>query len=150
MLTLCLLTLPVLPWLPAPLEVAWGIAFLLGFAASVVNGMLYKIVPFLAWFHLQANTPRGARHVPNMKELLPEDRARQHGLLHGVAVVLLLLAGVTQALVEERVLAPPTAQILTDITASSGGLFLAASAWLLAVNLWRVWQRYRHHMAGVD
>ena len=147
MLTLSLLTLPALPWLPEAFEVAWGIAFLLGFAVSVVNGMLYKIVPFLAWFHLQANTPRGARHVPNMKELLPEDLARQHGLLHVVAVGLLLMAGLAQAVVGELTPASASAQVLTDFTARLGGLFLAASAWLLARNLWRVWRMYRKHLS---
>lgn len=150
MLTLCLLILPVLPWLPDPLEVAWGIAFLLGFAASVVNGMLYKIVPFLAWFHLQANTPRGARHVPNMKELLPEDLARQHSVLHGVAVLMLLTACLAQVVVDGLAPATFAAQAVTDFIARLGGLILAGSAWLLGRNLWRVWLRYRAHRAGAD
>ena len=30
-----------------------GVLFMAGFALSVVNAMLYKIVPFLIWLHLQ-------------------------------------------------------------------------------------------------
>ncbi len=67
-----------------------GLIFLLGFAASVVNGMLYKIVPFLAWFHLQAQTKAGATKIPNMKQFITEDAARRHFRLHLAAVVLLL------------------------------------------------------------
>ncbi|MDD5330808.1 MAG: hypothetical protein PHX38_12470, partial [Sulfuricella sp.] len=33
---------------------ALAFLFIAGFAVSVVNGMLYKIVPFLIWFHLQS------------------------------------------------------------------------------------------------
>lgn len=30
-----------------------GVLFIVGFAYSAINGMLYKIVPFLVWYHLQ-------------------------------------------------------------------------------------------------
>ena len=30
-----------------------GILMVHGMALSLINGMLYKIVPFLSWFHLQ-------------------------------------------------------------------------------------------------
>ncbi|UUZ53728.1 hypothetical protein LP419_34685 [Massilia sp. H-1] len=35
------------------LSLLTGIVFVAGFAMGVVNGMLYKIVPFLLWYHLQ-------------------------------------------------------------------------------------------------
>jgi len=62
-----------------PLPDAWlllaGLLFLLGFAVSVVTGMLCKIVPFLAWFHLQARLGYGPGQ-PSMRDYLPEARAR--------------------------------------------------------------------------
>ena len=67
-----------------------GLLFLLGFAAPVVNGMLYKIVPFLGWFHLQAQTQAGAGRIPNMKQFITDDAARWHFRLHLAAVLLLL------------------------------------------------------------
>ncbi|BCD60728.1 MULTISPECIES: hypothetical protein [unclassified Nitratiruptor] len=43
--------------------------FLFGFAVTVMYGMLYKIIPFLAWFHISA---RGFFDMPTMKEMLDE------------------------------------------------------------------------------
>ncbi len=48
-------------------------------AMALVNGMLYKIVPFLSWFHLQHRQVKVMSfhvQVPNMKELLPDRPAR--------------------------------------------------------------------------
>jgi hypothetical protein len=68
-----------------------GALFLLGFAWSAVNGMLYKIVPFLVWYHLQSQvTARGV--VPNVKVILPETRAFGQFLAHLAALALLLAA----------------------------------------------------------
>ena len=40
-----------------------------GFILSLITGMLYKIVPFLVWFHLNA---MGYMQMPTMKEMLSE------------------------------------------------------------------------------
>ena len=66
--------------------------FMLGFAASVVSGMLYKIVPFLAWFHLKTQTGAKVSAIPNMKEMIPDRLARLHFRLHLAALLLLLPA----------------------------------------------------------
>lgn len=65
--------------------------FALGFAVSVVNGMLYKIVPFLVWFHLQSRTSN-ILAVPNMKEIIPLQRMRVQLWLHMAAVAMLALS----------------------------------------------------------
>lgn len=75
--------------LPA-LEIAIGVLALAGFAVSVIVGMLYKIVPFLAWFHLQAAV--GAKRAPHMKRILGDAPQLVHLALHAAAVALLLLA----------------------------------------------------------
>lgn len=81
------------PWLHDDrLQLVFGLLFLLGFAASVVNGMLYKIVPFLAWFHLQAQTQARAGAIPNMKEFVPDALAGRHLRLHLAALACLLPA----------------------------------------------------------
>jgi hypothetical protein len=111
-----------------PLETTAGLLFLLGFAASVVNGMLYKIVPFLAWFHLQTQTGARAGTIPNMKEFVPEAEARKHLHLHLAAVILL-----------------QPAPWLPPAWSSPGLLALAASAHLLWRNLLgcaRLFRRY--------
>ena len=87
---------PLLSWLPetwlGPAQISLGLLFLLGFAASVISGMLYKIVPFLAWFHLKTQTGAKVGTIPNMKEMIPDKLARLHFRLHLAALALLLPA----------------------------------------------------------
>ncbi|MCP4044125.1 MAG: hypothetical protein GY731_19560 [Gammaproteobacteria bacterium] len=66
-----------------------AVIFILGFVQSAINGMLYKIVPFLVWFHLQS---RGIAGVPTMKSALPEPPARLQFTLHLTATIGLALA----------------------------------------------------------
>ncbi len=66
-----------------------ALVFLLGFAMSLIHGMLYKIIPFLVWFHLfrgGANTG-----VPNMKEIIPEVWMWRHLTLHCATLLAALL-----------------------------------------------------------
>lgn len=80
-----------LDWLPdawrGAAEVSLGVLFLLGFATSLVNGMLYKIVPFLAWFHLRSQVAARVGGLPNMHEMIAEAAMRRHFRLHLAAVV---------------------------------------------------------------
>ncbi|MEO6148387.1 MAG: hypothetical protein ABIT70_15350, partial [Sulfuriferula sp.] len=66
-----------------------GVLFMFGFAVSVVSGMLYKIVPFLVWFHLQGRLPKGST-VPNMKQIVPDHAARRQMQAHATTLLLLL------------------------------------------------------------
>jgi len=70
-----------------------GMLMIVGFAMSVINGMLYKIVPFLVWFHLQSRRGANGPKVPNVREILPESRTRRQMWLHFAALGT-LLAGV--------------------------------------------------------
>lgn len=79
------------PW-QGPMQVSLGLMFLLGFVVSIVHGMIYKIVPFLAWFHLQTQTRARAGTIPNMKEFIPDAAVRRHLRQHVAAVLLLLPA----------------------------------------------------------
>lgn len=69
--------------------IALGMLFMFGFAVSVVSGMLYKIVPFLVWFHLQSRLPKD-KTVPNMKQIIPDRAARRHMRAHTATLLLLL------------------------------------------------------------
>ena len=66
-----------------------GVLFMFGFAVSVVSGMLYKIVPFLVWFHLQGRLPKGST-VPNMKQIISGPAARRQMQAHMATLLLLL------------------------------------------------------------
>jgi hypothetical protein len=70
-----------------------GMLMIAGFAMSVINGMLYKIVPFLVWFHLQSSRGLTSSHaIPNVREILPEARSRRQMRLHFAALCALLAA----------------------------------------------------------
>lgn len=66
------------------------VIFILGFALSVIHGMLYKIIPFLVWFHLfRGGVKKG---VPNMKEVIPEPWMWRHLWLHIATLLAAMLA----------------------------------------------------------
>lgn len=104
-----------------------GLIFLIGFAVSVVNGMLYKIVPFLAWFHLQAQKGIMAKGLPSMKDYLPDATATGQFRIHLAAFVCLL--------------GTPFLPML----AVPGGLLLAGSSAWLGWNLLNAVRLYRTH-----
>ncbi len=72
-------------------ELLLGAWMIIGFASSAIHGMLYKIVPFLAWLHLHET--HNIRHpLPNMKEILPDARTLPHFWIHGIALLLISVA----------------------------------------------------------
>jgi len=72
-------------------EVLLGVLVIVGAALSFISGMLCKIVPFLAWFHLQSRSGVGTA-VPNVRTLLPEKAQRVQLRLHIVALALCISA----------------------------------------------------------
>lgn len=84
--------LPLVP--PALLgraESVFALLAIVGFGTSVVEGMLYKIVPFLSWFHLQSRYLMRVK-IPHMKQLQPDAPARRQWMAHVGALVTLLAA----------------------------------------------------------
>jgi len=59
------------------------------FALSVVFAMFYKIVPFLTWFHLNA---QGYFTAPMMHEVIHPKTAKKHFWIHLAAIILLILS----------------------------------------------------------
>ena len=124
-------------WLVARLWPAWadsdlyplllGVLFIGGFAVSVVNGMLYKIVPFLAWFHLQAQLQVRAGSIPTMKDMIAERGMRWQFRLHFAAVGLLAAAA-----------------WWPQLAMTAGGM-LGLSALLLWVNLLSATRRFARY-----
>ncbi len=66
-----------------------GVLILPGVFVSVINGMLYKIVPFLIWLHLQ-RLGNLKELPPNIKQIISERTMRGQLWLHCAALVLLL------------------------------------------------------------
>jgi len=112
-----------------------GIALLLGAGVSVINGMLYKIVPFLSWFHLQnrqmslmcLSVP-----VPNMKQFIRDRYARLQFRLYLASLVLALASTLQPAWF-----------------AHISGLLFLASSLLLLLNLLAAMARYRSTNASL-
>lgn len=73
-------------------EVLLGVLLIVGFSMSVISGMMYKIVPFLAWLHLTNRPDAGSRPVPTMKSFIAERHIRRQFQLHLGAVVMLAAA----------------------------------------------------------
>jgi len=72
-----------------------GVLLIIGFAMSAVNGMLYKIVPFLVWLHLNNRLQQGGYwqgSVPNMKQVIGEAAQRLHWRVYLLALGVLLAA----------------------------------------------------------
>lgn len=67
-------------------ELALGVLLLVGFFVSVINGMMYKIVPFIVWLHLQKIMPV----APTMNQILPGDGMRGQSRLQAAAAACLL------------------------------------------------------------
>lgn len=100
-----------------PRAALWlGVLALPGVFVSVINGMLYKIVPFLIWLHLQ-NLGNLKTLPPNMKQMISDRAMRGQLRLHFGALALLLAA----------VLWPPMANV--------AGVAMAASFLWLEWNL---------------
>lgn len=109
----------------------FGALLLFGGFMSVILGMLYKIVPFLVWLHLQ-NHGNGRLMAPNVKKVLDEQHIHGQMFAHFAAVVLVLLA-----VLWPRWFAYP-----------AGLALIAANVWLLR-NLLAALSVYRAHMAKI-
>lgn len=92
-----------------------GVLVIVGCAMSAVNGMLYKIVPFLVWYHLAHDEHLPRERIPKMSAVLGEAQAARQWRWHLAGLALLVLACLFPA-----VLARPA------------GLFLAVALLLLA------------------
>ena len=65
-----------------------GILFGLGFVVSLMNGMMYKIIPFLTWFHLNA---KGIFDIPTMREMIAQKNMQTQFYIHLSSVLFFVL-----------------------------------------------------------
>lgn len=122
-------------WLPGLANAEWfplsiGALFIVGFGCTVVNGMLYKIVPFLIWYHLQHQLGSQGRKAPNVRQIITDQSAGRQFHVHLCAIVLLTAA-------------PVWPEMLTRLAALAFGV----SACWLGVNLARATNVYRLALA---
>ena len=81
---------------PLPKGVAFaGYISFVAFAISVVFAMVYKIVPFLVWFHL---SNQGYLEAPMMHDVIHPKRAKVHFYIHLATIALWIFATFTNLL----------------------------------------------------
>ena len=135
---LCLLAAPILwagaqilRWSDDPaLPLLLGVLVIVGFALSVISGMLYKIVPFLLWLKLQRRL--GGR-PPHIKQIMRDRHARLQLWLHTAATLTLLAAAVGR-----------------NGLVYPGPALLAASALALGASLLRAWRFSRRALRDTE
>ena len=78
-------------WLSNALESSYilAVVFAFGFLYSLLQGMVYKIIPFLSWFHL---TSKGYFNVPTLREFINEKHIKYHFFFHVASVFSFALA----------------------------------------------------------
>lgn len=90
-LSLSFLLFSMLNWLFVPQDSYFllAIMFGLGFLYSLLQGMIYKIIPFLAWFHLSS---KGYMIIPTMREMIHEDMIKLHFFIYVASVFFFLIS----------------------------------------------------------
>lgn len=101
-----------------------GILAILGAAVSFIAGMLYKIVPFLVWLHLQRSP--SARAVL-MSSVISERSGRYHLVMHSAALGVTVLAAFQPSAV-----------------AAAGALWVLCGA-VFGMNVWHAGRFYAIH-----
>jgi len=72
-------------------QVLFGWLLIWGWAATIMHGMLTRIVPFLVWFH-RYSARVGLEIVPSMRSLLTQQRIKIGFILHLSSVLLGVIA----------------------------------------------------------
>ncbi|KAA6187815.1 nitrous oxide-stimulated promoter family protein [Thiohalocapsa marina] len=127
-------------WLSGGRAELVGVLALLGVGIGLPSGMLFKIVPFLSWFHLQHRqlaTRRFDLRIPHMHAFIPEIQAR---VQFGLYLLALLCLGSAAALPS---LAPSLTTGLGTALTQAGGGALVLAATLLGALLARAAVRHR-------
>jgi hypothetical protein len=107
--------------------IAFGVLLMAGGFIPFIIGMIYKIVPFLAWLHLQ-NLGQAKVPAPAMNKLLPD--AEMHAQWRSYLAAFIMLA---------------LASLFPESLASIAGLAFALSNGWLMLTLLRAIRRYREH-----
>jgi hypothetical protein len=132
MLSLCMAAVA---WAFAAPPTLVGVLLLVGLGVGLPAGMLFKIMPFLTWFHLQHRQLAARRfdlRIPHMGGLLPVRWAQTQVGLHMLALGLLC------------------GSVFVPALARPAGLVLALSSAVLLVLLIGVARTYRRFAARLD
>jgi hypothetical protein len=68
-----------------------AIIFAFGFLFSLLQGMVYKIIPFLAWFHLSS---KGYFNIPTLRDFIKEDSIKIQFFIYLASLLFFVLSAV--------------------------------------------------------
>ena len=111
-----------------------GLFLLAGFAVSIINGMLYKIVPFLVWLNLRMPVVMGKLkpgtryYTPNIHEVINIRPMQVQFMFHVAGLLLLVVAA-----------------FLQGFTVYVAALAMLVSNFLLLLNLLHAVRLYRQY-----
>jgi len=90
-LSLYMFIIAMLNWVFIPQDGMFMIAIIFGFGFlySLLQGMMYKIIPFLAWFHLSSS---GHMVIPTMREMINEDLIKVHFFMYVSSLFFFIIA----------------------------------------------------------
>lgn len=115
-------------WFGVASELMVGVLFVVGFGLSVMLGMLHKIVPFLAFMHLQRarmKHPSRVGELPSMAAVIPKRRTRDQLRVHVFCIASCVVA------------------VLWPALGPIAGAALALDAALLLLSVWQGERYYR-------
>ncbi|MBT3048200.1 MAG: hypothetical protein AB2594_06065 [Candidatus Thiodiazotropha sp.] len=90
-----------LAWIHGENELLVAVFLLAGVCITMPIGIIYKVIPFLCWFHLQGlqvKQGRRSSRLPSMKHYISDRDARRHYILHMTAILLMAAATLMPAL----------------------------------------------------
>ncbi|MEW8585429.1 MAG: hypothetical protein AB2531_06670, partial [Candidatus Thiodiazotropha sp.] len=89
------LLLAALAWIHGDNDLLVAVFLLGGVCMTMPIGIIYKVIPFLCWFHLQSLQVKQGRissRLPSMKHYISDKDAKRHYLLHITAILLMAAA----------------------------------------------------------
>lgn len=119
--------------LSSAMELPIGIIVTVGVLLSLIAGMMYKIIPFLLWFHLQSRLDEYVK-LPSMKQMMSDGPARQQLRVHTASLLLLVAAAIW-----------PTGWIFYP-----AALLFAASCLMLWLNMYNALKYYNSTCTMLD
>ena len=89
-LSLYMFIISMLNWLFVPQDSYYllSILFGFGFLYSLLQGMIYKIIPFLAWFHLSS---KGYFTIPTIRDMIGEDLIKLHFYIYVASLTFFII-----------------------------------------------------------
>ncbi|MES9945008.1 MAG: hypothetical protein ABW080_08645 [Candidatus Thiodiazotropha sp.] len=89
------LGLTVIVWMFGGNDLLIGVLLLGGVCMTIPIGIIYKVIPFLCWFHLQSLLVKQGKmssRLPSMKHYIDDEDTKRHYILHLAAISLLVAA----------------------------------------------------------